>query len=67
MTQAYSEAFVDQIQALANAQIDKYTAAIDQINAKIAALQAQEMPSTSANATRPTPRSTLAHRSCPAP
>jgi len=50
VTQAYAQAFVDQIQALAQAQIDKYTLAINQVNTKIAALQAQEVPASAPNA-----------------
>lgn len=46
---AYSQAFVNQIQSLAQNQIAKYSIAINQINDKIAALQAQEVPG-SANA-----------------
>jgi Mrp family chromosome partitioning ATPase/LPS O-antigen subunit length determinant protein (WzzB/FepE family) len=41
---AYSEAFVNQIHALAESQIAKYTTALAQNNVKIAALQAQELP-----------------------
>ena len=41
VTKAYSEALVNQIQAVAQAQIDKYTTALDQINAKISTLQAE--------------------------
>jgi Mrp family chromosome partitioning ATPase/capsular polysaccharide biosynthesis protein len=41
---AYSEAFVNQVETLAQNQIDKYTLAISQINTKIAGLQAQEVP-----------------------
>ncbi len=48
MTKAYSEAFVNQIQALAQTQIDKYTAAITAINTKIAGLVAQQ-PATGTN------------------
>ena len=48
VTKAYSEAFVNQIQALAQAQIDKYTAAIAAINTKIAGLVAQQ-PATGTN------------------
>jgi Mrp family chromosome partitioning ATPase/capsular polysaccharide biosynthesis protein len=44
VTRAYSVAFVARIQALAQSQIDKYTQALDQINAKIAVLQAEENP-----------------------
>ena len=36
VTQAYAQAFVDQIQALADAQNDKYTAAINEVSGKIA-------------------------------
>ncbi len=49
VTKAYADAFVNQIQALAQAQIDKYTVAIAAINAKIAGLQAQE-PANGTNA-----------------
>jgi len=42
VTKAYSEAFVGAVQGLAQAQIDKYTAAIAAINTKIAALQARQ-------------------------
>ncbi len=49
VTKAYADAFVNQIQALAQAQIDKYTVAIAGIDAKIAGLQAQE-PATGTNA-----------------
>jgi polysaccharide biosynthesis transport protein len=49
VTKAYSEAFVNQIQTLAQSQIDKYTAAIAAINAKIAGLVAQQP----ANGTNP--------------
>ena len=41
VTKAYSEALVSQIQALAQAQIDKYSIALAQINTKISLLQAQ--------------------------
>ncbi len=41
---AYSEAFVNQIQSLAENQIAKYSVAINQINSKIATLQSQELP-----------------------
>ena len=44
VTTAYSEAYVSAIQNLAQAQIDKYTVALSQINTKIAALQAQQSP-----------------------
>ena len=44
VTKAYSEAFVSQIQALAQAQIDKYSAAVTAIDGKIAGLQAQLPP-----------------------
>jgi Mrp family chromosome partitioning ATPase len=44
---AYSQAFVNQIQSLAEIQITKYSIAISQINDKIAALQAQEGPGSS--------------------
>jgi len=44
VTMAYSEAFVSQVEGLAQAQMDKYTVALAQINTKIAALQAQEVP-----------------------
>jgi succinoglycan biosynthesis transport protein ExoP len=43
VTRAFSVAFVTQIHALAQAQIDKYTSALAQINAKISAIQAQEI------------------------
>jgi polysaccharide biosynthesis transport protein len=49
VARAYSGAFVYEIQALAQDQIDKYTAALAQNNAKIASLQAQE----SSNSTNP--------------
>jgi len=42
VTDAYADAFVNQMQALAQDQINKYTAALDQNNLKIAGLQAQE-------------------------
>ena len=44
VAKAYSEAYVAQIQALAQTQIDKYSLALAQINTKISALQAQEVP-----------------------
>jgi uncharacterized protein involved in exopolysaccharide biosynthesis len=50
VTQAYTQAFVDQIATVAQAQVDKYTLAIAQTNIKIAALQAQEVPASAANA-----------------
>lgn len=50
VTQAFAQAFVDQMQALVQAQIDRYTTAIADTNVKIAALQAQEAPSTAPNA-----------------
>jgi Mrp family chromosome partitioning ATPase len=46
VTTAYSEAYVSAIQNLAQAQIDKYTLALSQINAKIGALQAQQSGTT---------------------
>jgi Mrp family chromosome partitioning ATPase/capsular polysaccharide biosynthesis protein len=45
VTTAYSEAYVSAIQNLAQAQIDKYSAALIQIDAKISALQAQQTSS----------------------
>jgi Mrp family chromosome partitioning ATPase/capsular polysaccharide biosynthesis protein len=48
VTKAYSDAYVNQVQALAQTQIDKYTLAIGAINVKIAALQSQE-PSSGTN------------------
>ena len=42
VTTAYSEAYVSAIQNLAQAQIDKYSAALAQINSKIAVLQSQQ-------------------------
>jgi len=50
VTSAYAQAFVDQIHVLATAQIAKYQAAIDQTNAKIAALQAQQVAVTAPTA-----------------
>jgi succinoglycan biosynthesis transport protein ExoP len=50
VTQAYAQAFVDQIAAVSQAQVDKYTVAIAQTNVKIAALQAQEVPASSPDA-----------------
>ena len=50
ITQAYSQAFVDQIATVAQGQVDKYTLAIAQTNIKIAALQAQEVPAAAPNA-----------------
>jgi len=47
---AYANAFVDQLQTLAQDQVDKYTVALDGINTKIAGLQAQQGSSSSANA-----------------
>ena len=47
---AYSNAFVDQLQALAQGQVDKYTVALAGISTKIASLQAQEGSSNAANA-----------------
>jgi succinoglycan biosynthesis transport protein ExoP len=44
VTDAYSEAIVNQIHDLAQSQINKYTAALAGNNLKIAALQAQEVP-----------------------
>jgi Mrp family chromosome partitioning ATPase/capsular polysaccharide biosynthesis protein len=44
---AYSEALVNQIQALAQTQINKYTVALAVNNAKIAALQSQESSNSS--------------------
>jgi len=41
VAKAFSEAYVAQVQALAQKQVDKYTIALDQVNSKIAALQAQ--------------------------
>ncbi len=51
VTKAFAQAFVDQIQALADAQIAKYTVAINGVSAKIAALQAQEVSGASPDAT----------------
>ncbi|HEY4927770.1 MAG TPA: Wzz/FepE/Etk N-terminal domain-containing protein [Acidimicrobiales bacterium] len=51
VTQAYAQAFVDQIQVLADAQNAKYTLAINGVSARIAALQAQEVSSALPNAT----------------
>ena len=48
VTTAYADAFVDQLQTLAQDQVDKYTVALDGISAKISALQAQEGSATSA-------------------
>ena len=50
VTQAYTQAFVDQIATVAQGQVDKYTSAIAQTNVKIAVLQAQEVPASGANA-----------------
>ena len=49
LTKAVSEAFVSQVQALAQAQIDKISAALTGINLKIAGLQSQQPP----NSTNP--------------
>ena len=46
---AYADAFVDQIQVLAQGQVDKYTVALAGISTKISALQAQEGSSSAAN------------------
>ena len=50
VTQAYTQAFVDQIATVAQGQVDKYTSAIAQTNVKIAALQAQEVPASTPDA-----------------
>jgi Mrp family chromosome partitioning ATPase/capsular polysaccharide biosynthesis protein len=42
VTKAFSEAYVAEVQRLAQAQVDKYTVALDGVNAKIATLQAQQ-------------------------
>ncbi len=47
---AYADAFVNQLQTLAQAQVDKYTVVLNGIDAKIAGLQAQEGSSAAANA-----------------
>ena len=49
VTQAFAQAFVDQIQVLANAQSDKYTVAINQVSTKIAGLQAQVVSGSASN------------------
>ena len=49
LTKAVSEAFVSQVQALAQAQIDKISAALIGINLKISGLQGQQPP----NSTNP--------------
>jgi Mrp family chromosome partitioning ATPase/capsular polysaccharide biosynthesis protein len=49
VTQAFAEAFVNKVQVIAQAQVDKYSIQITKYDAQIAALQSQQSPN-SANA-----------------